>query len=230
MEYKSKQRCQQNLRSWKPWSLWCILVYVDGGRSVEEAGLKLENTAFRIVALFAYFKCFWARSVFHYVEEIATDTFQEPESETLAQRSIIYTTVIWLSHFGWREDSFWQREERYFHHHFPLGLRMALMTSRKIWGKAKKVHFWVTFTVLASYPVVYISGKPFVWACVTVSYGEGRTSLCLSLTENNLGFLNVENTCWKFIADRAIFYKKTQKIINILRYLKPEISPPNVCV
>lgn len=77
-------------------------MYVDGSRTVEKAGLKLppENKAFRIVALFAYFKCFQARNVFHYVEEIARDTFQEPESETLAQRRISYTTVIWLSHFS----------------------------------------------------------------------------------------------------------------------------------
>lgn len=155
------------------------------GRTVEKAGLKLppENKPvnFIIAALFAYFKCFWARNVFQYVEEIAIDTFREPESETLAQRSLSYTTVIWLSHFGWREDSFWQREKQYFRHHFPLGLRMALMTRRKIRGKAKEVHFWATFTALASYPVVYISGKPFVWACGTVSHGEERISLCLSV-------------------------------------------------
>lgn len=69
------------------------------------------------------------------------------------------------------------------------------MTSRKIQGKAKEVHFSVTFTALSSYPVVYISDKPFVWACVTVSHGEERISLCLYLTENDLGFLNVEKTC-----------------------------------
>jgi len=47
--------------------------------------------------------------MFRYVEEVAIEPFQEPGSESLAQGSVSYTTLIWLSPFGWREDSFWQR-------------------------------------------------------------------------------------------------------------------------
>lgn len=49
--------------------------------------------------------------MFHNVEEIAIESFQEPGSESLAQGGVSYTTLFWLSHFGWSEDSFWQKAE-----------------------------------------------------------------------------------------------------------------------
>lgn len=83
---------------------------MDQARTVENADLKLlpADKAFRIVALFPEVKVYLSKKYVPLCKGMAIELFQEPESESLARGSASYTTLIWLSHFVWREDSFWQ--------------------------------------------------------------------------------------------------------------------------